>query len=153
MNNIELMSYANKILAQYNLKDKFHFDVQPTYIRVYNDSKTYEVLYSDIYTNLAKEQIVSYEINNIIKLFADVSFTINNTLQLYKRYNKLKSDYDELVLNFKSISNTLAGKEHIYNKMKKSYQQMQKTCANLKIKNSNLHEKIDHLITLLGGGK
>lgn len=48
MNNIELMSYANIILAQYNLKDKFHFDVQNTFIRVYNDSRTYEVLYNNI---------------------------------------------------------------------------------------------------------
>ena len=37
--------------------------------------------------------------------------------------------------------------------MKKSYQQMQKTCVNLKIKNSNLHEKIDNLISLVMEGK
>lgn len=153
MNNIELMSYANIILAQYNLKDKFHFDVQNTFIRVYNDSRTYEVLYNNIYVQDNKEDIIAYELYKIIRTFSNDFDIINTSLHLSKKFAKLQSEYDDLIYKFKCVSNTLEGREYIYNKMKKSYQQMQKTCANLKIKNSNLHEKIDHLISLLGRGK
>lgn len=153
MNNIELMSYANIILAQYNLKDKFHFDVQNTFIRVYNDSRTYEVLYNNIYVQDNKEDIIAYELYKIIRTFSNDFDIINTSLHLSKKFAKLQSEYDDLIYKFKCVSNTLEGREYNYNKMKKSYQQMQKTCANLKIKNSNLHEKIDHLISLLGRGK
>lgn len=153
MSNVELMSYANIILAQYNLKDKFHFDVQNTFIRVYNDSRTYEVLYNNKYVQDNKEDIIAYELYKIIRTFSNDFDIINTSLHLSKKFAKLQSEYDDLIYKFKCVSNTLEGREYNYNKMKKSYQQMQKTCANLKIKNSNLHEKIDHLISLLGRGK
>lgn len=153
MTDNELMSYAEKILSHYRLGSNFHFDIRETTIRVYNDSKAYENLYNDIYVKDNKEDIVAYELYKIIRTFSNDFDIINATLQLSKKFAKLQSEYDDLIYKFKSVSNTLEARDHTYNKMKKSYQQMQKTCANLKIKNSNLHEKIDHLFSLLGVGK
>lgn len=109
--------------------------------------------YITIYVQDNKEDIIAYELYKIIRTFSNDFDIINTSLHLSKKFAKLQSEYDDLIYKFKCVSNTLEGREYNYNKMKKSYQQMQKTCANLKIKNSNLHEKIDHLISLLGRGK